>query len=90
MNKIELFYGIGIGFLVCLLGSYLFIVLYTEYNFSAGIVILKSQGQIGKLITLGSILNIFTFALFLKLKKDLIAKGILFSVMLAAIATLFI
>jgi hypothetical protein len=58
------------------------------YNFITGIQIMKSQGLLGKLITLGSILDLLVFAILLKLNKDGIAGVVL--VIVLTVLTLFI
>jgi len=90
MNKIDLLYGFFIGIVAALIGSYLFIVLFTEYNFSVSFQILKAQGQLGKVITLGAILNLIAFFTLLKLRKELMARGVILATIILAIATILI
>ena len=61
MNKKDLFLGFIIGIATTILGSYLFITFFTDFKFIAGIQIMKSQGNLGKIITLGSILTLIDF-----------------------------
>jgi hypothetical protein len=49
--------GFLIGLLGSLLGSYLFIILFTDFDFITGVQTLKFQGSLGKLITLGLFLT---------------------------------
>lgn len=90
MNKIDLLYGFLLGIIATLIGCFLFIQLFTEWNFTAGIQIMQAQGYIGKIITLGSILNLIVFAVLLKFNKDLMAKGVILAVILMTILTLFL
>jgi hypothetical protein len=90
MNKVGLLIGFLIGLLGSILGSYLFIVLFTDFDFITGVQTLKFQGSLGKLITLGSILDLIIFAILLKLNKELMARGIILAVILIAIFTLII
>lgn len=90
MSKIDLFTGLLIGFLGALLGSYLFIVLFTQYNFLSGVQIMKSQGSLGKLVTLGSILDLVLFTILLKLNKEMMARGVIMAVIILALITLFL
>jgi hypothetical protein len=62
---------------------------FTGYDFKEGIAILKSQGSIGKLITLGSIINLVIFGVLLKLDKEMMG-GVVLSVIAMAILTLFL
>jgi hypothetical protein len=86
MKKIDIFYGLIIG----LIGSYLFIIVFTPYSFLGGLQLLKFEGKIGKVITLGTILNIGMLFILLKNKKELMAKGIILAVLLLTIFNLFI
>ena len=90
MNKSDLFIGFLIGFATTLLGSYIFISFFTEFNFIAGIEIMESQGNLGKIITLGSILTLIAFGVLLKMNKETMARGVVLAVIIMAIITLFI
>ncbi|HEY4618478.1 MAG TPA: hypothetical protein VIH09_09835 [Flavobacterium sp.] len=88
MNKTDLLFGFLIGIFASLLGSFLFIKIFTDFDFITGVQMMKSQGSLGKLITLGSILDLIIFAVLLKLNKEMMARGILLAVILIAILTL--
>lgn len=90
MNKKDVLLGFLIGIATTLLGSYLFITFFTEFTFIAGIQIMKSQGNLGKLITLGSILTLIAFGILLKMNKEIMARGVVLAVIALAILTLFI
>jgi len=89
MNKIDLLIGFAIGILASILGSYLFITFFTDFDFVVGIESMKSEGKLGKLITLGSILDLVAFGILLKLNKEIMARGVVLSVIIIAIVTLF-
>lgn len=90
MKKTDLLIGVLIGIIASIIGSYVFIELLTEYNFIEGVKILRFQGKLGKIISLGSVLNIFVFFLLLKFNKELIARGVILGTILLAIITLLI
>jgi hypothetical protein len=90
MNKIDLLLGFVIGLLTTLLGSYLYLTLFTEFDFLNGIRAMKSQGHLGKIITLGTLLDLILFGILLKLNKELMARGVVLSVIVLTIVTLFI
>ncbi|MBG6187148.1 hypothetical protein [Flavobacterium sp. CAN_S2] len=90
MNKKDVLLGFLIGIATTLLGSYLFITFFTEFKFIAGIQIMKSQGNLGKIITLGSILTLIAFGILLKMNKEMMARGVVLAVIALAILTLFI
>jgi hypothetical protein len=87
MNKKEFILGLIIGIVAAALGSYLFLLLFSNYASSVTIAQLKSEGILGKIITLGALLNLVLFFVFLKLKKENIAKGIVMATLLLAFTT---
>ena len=89
MSKIDILLGFVIGILASLLGSFLFIKFFTAFDFMAGIESMKSEGKLGKLITLGSILDLVAFGILLKLNKEMMARGVVLAVIIITIITLF-
>ena len=89
MKKIDLLYGVLIGIIAAALGVYLFLAFFTDYELLESFAILKTQGQLGKLIALGAILNLGVFFILLKLNKELMARGVVFVTLLLTILTLF-
>lgn len=89
MNKIDLLYGFLIGLIASLLGSFLFMTFFTDYEFIEGVQILKSQGYLGKLITVGSLLDLAAFGILLKMNKELMARGVVLAVFVLTITTIF-
>jgi hypothetical protein len=89
MKKIDLLYGVLIGIIAAALGVYLFLAFFTDYELLESFAILKTQGQLGKLIALGAILNLGVFFILLKLNKEFMARGVVFATLLLTILTLF-
>ena len=89
MNKRDILIGFVIGILASLLGNFLFITFFTDFDFMAGIESMKSEGKLGKLITLGSILDLVAFGILLKMNKEIMARGVVLAVIVIAIITLF-
>lgn len=92
-NRKDLLIGFVIGLMASLLGSFLFVTLLTEFDISNGmesIKIIKNYGYLGKIITLGSILALVAFGVFLKQNKEFRARGVVLSVIILALLTLFI
>jgi hypothetical protein len=90
MNKMEILAGLGLGLLGTLIGSYLFMTLFTTFDFLSGIQVMKAQGTLGKLITLGSIPDLLIFTALLKYNKEMMARGVILAVILLTIFTVFI
>ena len=67
MKKTDLLIGALIGFASAFLGTYIFFTFCTKYDFLEGVNGMKSQGFLGKVITLGAILNLVAFFILLKI-----------------------
>ena len=89
MEKKDLFIGVLIGLVTSFIGCFLFITLFTPMSFTEGFTSLKAQGNLGKLITLGALLNMGIVFLLFKKNKDIMAKGVILSIFILTIYTLF-
>lgn len=90
MKNTDLVYGVLLGFITTLLGCYCFIIFFTEFTFVIGLQVIKSQGNLGKVIAIGSILALITFGLLLRINKEIMARGVVLAVILTTVLTLFI
>ena len=90
MKKIDLLYGFLIGILTSFIGVYIFVELLTGYEFETAIYTAKAEGKLGKLITLGAILNLIVFFVLLKFNKELMARGVILATILLTIITLVV
>ena len=88
INK-DLITGFLIGIFTSLLGSYLFITFFTKFDISSGIQIIKEHGYLGKIITIGTTLDLAVFLLLLNRNKEMMARGVVLAVIVLAISTLF-
>ena len=95
MDKIQILKGLAVGFLANGLGLFL-----------VGIIIANSSGRndsilsvqeaahaenfLGKLISLGAILNLICFFYFIRKKKDAFAAGVLIATLCMALITFII
>ena len=90
MNYKDLFIGVFIGLVTAILGMFLFLKAFTDYNLFYDLQLLKQQEILGKVVTLGAILNIVVFFILLKKGKDYMARGIILSLIILTIFTLFL
>lgn len=90
MNKIDLLIGFIIGILATFLGMFLYLTLIAHTDFVSGIQSMKAEGHLGKLVTLGSILDLIAFGILLKRDKEIMARGVVFAVIMLTIVTLFL
>ena len=84
MNKINFLLGIIIGVFLAFLGAFLVVYLVTNVNLFTNYQFVKQQGILGKVITLGAILNIIAFFILLKMKKEIMARGIVLATISSA------
>ena len=90
MNKLDLFHGFIAGLLVAIFGVFLFILVFTDYSFLYGIQIMQANKSMGKLITIGTVLNLGLFFILLKYHKELMARGVILATIALAILTIFL
>lgn len=90
MNKIDLLIGFIIGIIACFLGMFLYITIVMHTDFSTGIQMMKNEGHLGKIVTLGAILDLIVFGILLKMNKELMARGVVLAVIMLTIVTLFL
>lgn len=90
MKKSDVLIGVLIGIAASVLGSYIFVEAFTGYHFVDGIQTFKAQGLLGKIITLGAILNLVIFFALLKFNKDMMARGVILATIILTIITLFV
>ena len=89
MEKKDFFIGIILGIFVALTGSFLFLKIGTNLNIETALKELKLNGYIGKVLTLGALFNVGIVFLLFKKNKDMMAKGVIFSIFILTILTLF-
>lgn len=90
MNKIDLLIGFILGILATFLGMFLYLTLIAHTDFMSGIQSMKAEGHLGKLVTLGSILDLIAFGILLKRDKEIMARGVVLAVIMLTIVTLFL
>ena len=94
LNKKEFLVGLFSGFLANTVGAILTVVLlFHEVKISNISKIISdsiSDNYIPKLISLGAIINLFVFFVFLKYNYDERARGVLVATFIMAILTIYI
>ena len=94
LNKKEFLVGLFSGFLANTVGAILTVVLLFQEvkisNISKIISDSISDNYITKLISLGAIINLFVFFVFLKNNYDERARGVLVATFIMAILTIYI
>jgi hypothetical protein len=90
MKKIDLLFGLLLGLLATFIGTVLYLKIFTTYQLEFAYGIMKTEGKLGKLITLGAVLNIALFFLLLQLKKEIMARGVVLALFILTAITLFV
>lgn len=86
----DLIIGFFIGVLSSILGCFLFITFVMKQDFIAGLNDINAQGYLGKIMTLGAIMNVVVFFILLKYNKDIIARGVILATIILTVITLFV
>lgn len=85
---------IGIGFITGIaanvLGILLYILAFSDKGIDATLNQALAEGFLGKIVTLGAILNVAAFFLYIKKKQDYRARGVLLATMAIAICTMIL
>ena len=91
MIKKDIIIGIFVGVIVNAIGVFIAATLLGGGDsFSTVIEAAIAEGFIGKLISLGAVLNLIAFFVFIKKKQDFKARGVLLATILIAILTFVI
>ncbi len=86
--KKEILIGIFVGLIANCIGLILVATLLGQGDdFTTVIKAAEAEGFLGKLISLGAILNLITFFIFIKKKQDYRARGVLVITVFIAIFT---
>jgi len=86
----DLLTGFIIGIIACFIGMFLYITIGMHTDFLTGIQIMKTEGHLGKIVTLGAILDLIAFGILLRINKELMARGVVLAVIVLTITTLFL
>lgn len=90
MKKTDLLIGFCLGIIVALLGAVTLVLVFTKFRSFSDIQFIKAEGLLGKIITLGTILNVVLFFVLLKKNKEVMARGIVLATITLALLTLFL
>jgi len=88
-TKKELLIGFVVGIIANTLGTLLYILLFSDLGITETFQAAVQQGHIGSLLALGAILNLVAFFLFLRIRRDNRAKGVLIATILTALLILY-
>lgn len=87
--KKELIIGFMVGIIANIIGTLLYILLFSQLGIAETFKAAVQQGHVGSLLALGAILNLIAFFGFLKIRRDQRAKGVLIATILTALIILY-
>ena len=67
----------------------LYVLLFSDLSIKATFEAAVEQGHIGSLLALGALLNLVAFFLFLRIRRDQRAKGVLIATLLTALGIMW-
>ncbi len=89
MYRKELIIGFTVGIIANSVGTLLYILLFSDRGIKDTFEAAVQQGHLGSLLALGAVLNLVAFFLFLRIKRDNRAKGVLIATILIALVILY-
>ena len=89
MHKKEILIGLVVGIIANTVGTLLYILLFSKMGITETFEAALQQGHVGSLLALGAILNLVAFFLFLRIRRDNRAKGVLIATILTALIILY-
>ena len=85
MIRKDVIIGFLLGILANIIGICIYIILFSKEGFEGTIKSAVSFNFIGKLVSLGAILNLVVFFVLIKMNQDNKARGVLLATLMAAI-----
>jgi len=90
MKRKALLFGCIIGLVTAGIGILVVLFTLTDYPNHFSLSTIRAEGILGKVITLGSLLNLATFFWFLKKNKEFWAYGVVLATCLLTLLTVLI
>lgn len=88
-TKKEIGIGLIVGIIANTIGTLLYIVIFSDLSIVETYNAAVSEGHVGSLLALGAVLNLIAFFGFLKIKRDLRARGVLIATLLTALLIMY-
>ncbi|UUC45832.1 hypothetical protein [Flavobacterium cerinum] len=90
MKNKDTIIGFLIGIIAALIGSGIFLLLFTDIRSIEGLQFIRQQNLSGKVITLGAIASLISFFVLLKMHKEEMARGVLLAMIILALLTVLL
>lgn len=86
----EILIGFAVGLVANALGILLYILIFSKHDVETTLYDAWHKNYLGALIGLGGLLDLASFFLFLRIKRDERAKGVLMASVILALVVLFL
>jgi len=91
MKNKDIIIGIVVGLIASAIGLLLTLLIFGQGNsIGDSLQIARAQGVFAKLVSMGAILNLAAFFLFINMQQDSRAKGVLIATLIVALITIII
>ena len=87
--KKEILIGLAVGLIANIIGTLLYILLFSDLGIRETFQAAVAQGYVGSLLALGAILNLAAFFGFLRIRRDNRAKGVMIATLITAMVILY-
>jgi hypothetical protein len=85
----EILIGLAVGLIANVIGTLLYILLFSDLGIRETFRAAVIQGYVGSLLALGAILNLIAFFGFLRLRRDNRARGVMIATLITAMVILY-
>ena len=87
--KKEILIGLAVGLIANIIGTLLYILLFSDLGIRETFQAAVAQVYVGSLLALGAILNLAAFFGFLRIRRDNRAKGVMIATLITAMVILY-
>lgn len=79
--------GFVIGVVATVIGSVIYMELFSNFSFFSDFQILLKSGNLGKVMAIGGILNLIVFSILIRKQYDYVARGCVLAVIVLTLLT---
>lgn len=87
-NRIKnILLGFAIGSVLTVIGAEIYLRLFTNFDLFINFDLIRKAGLLGRIVAIGSLLNLGLFTFFINRKEDYKARGCIFAVIIITLIT---
>ncbi|MBB1148611.1 MULTISPECIES: hypothetical protein [unclassified Myroides] len=84
---IDMLLGFLIGSILTVIGAELYLRFFTNYDLFVNFDLIRKAGLLGRIVAIGSLLNLGIFTFFINRREDYKARGCIFAVIIITLIT---